>query len=78
MLEYVYRLGGEESAGSLLGAEVVHLGVALHIVYKTLAYVFALCDDLDVFGGVPAYLVVEDGVVGAAQDDGVYLVVLGQ
>lgn len=74
----VGRLGGEESASAMLGTKAIHLRMAAHIVGEATTYIVALHNDLDVLGCVVAYLIVEDGVVCATEDKGVYLVVLSE
>ena len=78
LLENIYRLGGKQAASASLCAERVHLGMATHIVSEAAPYILALHDDLDMLGSIAAYLVVEDGIVGTPEDDGVYLVIFGQ
>lgn len=48
-----------------------HVGVTTEVVGKAAGYVLALGDEMDVGGRVLTDLVDEEGVVGAAEDDGV-------
>ena len=71
------RLGGKELACTLFGAKAVHLRMTLHVVYKALAYVFSLFDYLDIRRSILTDFIIEDGVMGATKNNGIYLIVLG-
>ena len=52
--------------------------MTLEVIDKTLADIFALCDDTDMRRRVLANLIVQDGIVRAPEDDGVNLAISGQ
>ena len=73
LLELVGVLGGEVVDGGGLGAALVDLGVAIKVGLEALGDVFALGDDAHARGEVFQDLRHEQGVMGAAEDDGVDL-----
>ena len=69
--EAVGVLGGEETGSTPSCDAGFHVGVTTEVVGKAAGYVLALRDEMDVGGRVLTDLVDEEGVVGAAEDDGV-------
>ena len=69
--EAVGVLGGEETRSTPSCDAGFHVGVTTEVVGKAAGYVLALGDEMDVSGRVLTDLVDEEGVVGAAEDDGV-------
>lgn len=69
--EAVGVLGGEETGSTPSCDAGFHVGVTTEVVGKAAGYVLALRDEMDVSGRVLTDLVDEEGVVGAAEDDGV-------
>ena len=78
LLEDVDRLGSEQLAGATTGTELAHLGMAFHVVSQAAPYILTLHDNLDMVGSVAAYLVIEDRIMGATENNRVDLIVLGQ
>ena len=64
-------LGGEVAGGGALGEALLHVGVPTEIVGKAVGYVFALWHEAHGGGKGAAQLGEEEGIVGAAEDDGV-------
>ena len=64
-------LSGEETGSTPSCDAGFHVGVTTEVVGKAAGYVLALRDEMDVGGRVLTDLVDEEGVVGAAEDDGV-------
>ena len=76
LLELFGVLGGEIAGGGVLGAALLHLGMAFEVGFKASGDVFALRDDADTSGEVFEDLRHEQGVVGAAEDNGIDLRIL--
>lgn len=72
LAELIGALGGEVVAGAVLREAIVHVGMAVEIVLEALRHVFALGDDAHAGRRVFHYLVHEERIVRAAEDEGVY------
>ena len=70
-LELVGVFGGEVAGGGVLGAALLDFGMASKVIGEALGNVFALGDDADACWEVFQDLRHEQGVVGAAEDNGV-------
>ena len=73
LAKFVGALGGKVVDGAAFGAALFHVGMTLEIVPCALGNILALGYDTDAAGDVLLNLWQQEGVVGAAQDDGVYL-----
>lgn len=76
--EFFFRLCGEVNALAAPRASGIHFGVAVKVVLQAMCYQFSLRNDVDTGRHVLFYLVQKKGIMGASQDDRVYLVVPGQ
>ena len=74
--EFSSRLGGEVLAGAATSESRCHLGMAVKIVLKAGGNVLTLGDDLHSLREILADFVEQEGVVGAAEYDGVNLRIL--
>ena len=73
VLKLFFALGGEVMAGSVLGALAVDLGVTGQIMLKTRCHISALWHHTNTLGHMPKDALHQQGIVGAAQNDGIYL-----
>ena len=73
LLESVGVFGGEVVGLGVFGTALLNLRMALQVAFQALGYVFALGDDADTGREVFEYLRHEQGIMGAAEDQGIDL-----
>lgn len=76
--EGVGRFCREVAGGCATSEQGIHFRMAAQVVGKAVGHIIALTYKADMLRSIAANLVVEQGVVGTTEDDGVYLLVLGQ
>ena len=77
-VDLVGRFAGVVLTGAACGEALAHLWVAVEVVVKAGGDVLPLWDEGDALGEIVADFVEQEGIVGASEDDGVYLRVLGE
>ena len=78
IVELAWLFGGQEAYAAVLCNACLHIGMPTEIVGKALCHIFALRNQVDVRRSMFPNLVVEQGIVGATQYDGIYVRVLRQ